>query len=149
MQDSFFAQLIFLVEDSIVIVDIAARDEGIILKDSQIQSALVKAKALVSGKAPKIEESKAAERMLKTLILRIGALSKGEREWADAVAALPCKTPVRPVDWVLAIEALLDSIKVRRSNVPGARDYLDFVHGFIEQARAEAAAKASARKSRA
>ncbi len=44
--------------------------------------------------------------------------------------------PLPISDWVKALETVADSIKTRRSNVPGSRDYLDFLPGFIAQAQA-------------
>jgi hypothetical protein len=44
--------------------------------------------------------------------------------------------PVSKKDWGLAIEAVADSLSIRRSKIPRSREYLDFVKGFIDQAKA-------------
>jgi len=42
---------------------------------------------------------------------------------------------VSPADWNKSIIAVEASLKVRRSNEPGSRDYLDYVRRFIEERR--------------
>jgi hypothetical protein len=46
--------------------------------------------------------------------------------------------PVSKKDWGLAIEAVMKSLSIRRSKIPGSREYLDFVKDFIGQAKARA-----------
>lgn len=115
MRDPFFAQLMFLIEQMICAADRDAAERGVILKDSQVQSALTKAKGLAAGKAPKIGESTEAERILKELIMSINQAPQNMIEQS--------------------IEAVVDSIKTRRSGLPGSRDYLDFVQEFVARAK--------------
>ncbi len=127
----------FMIEQKICVADGAAKEAGIILKDSQIQSALTKARGLAAGKEPKIEGSTEAEQILKALILSIYHAPKNMRKQLDDPAVSQNEEPLEAVDWILAIEAVVDSIKTRRSDVPGSRNYLDFVHDFIAQVKAD------------
>lgn len=43
--------------------------------------------------------------------------------------------PLPPPFWANALETVADSIETRRSDAPGSRDYLDFLHGFMARAR--------------
>jgi len=125
----------FMIEQKICVADGAAREAGIILKDSQIQSALTKARGLAAGKEPKIEGSTEAEQILKALILSIHHAPKNMRKQLDDPGISQKEEPLQMTDWILAIEAVVDSIKTRRSDVPGSRNYLDFVQDFIAQAK--------------
>lgn len=130
MRDPFFAQLMFLIEQTICNADRDAKEQGVILKDSQVQSALAKARGLAAGKAPKIEESTAAERILKELVLSICHAPQALAAQSLDAEGPRQEEPLRTADWNLAIEAVVDSIKTRRSEIPGSRDYLDFLRDF-------------------
>ena len=137
MRDPFYAGLMFMIEQKICVADGAAKEAGIILKDSQIQSALTKARGLAAGKEPKIEGSTEAEQILKALILSIYQTPKITMEPSGDTGISQKEEPLQMTDWILAIEAVVDSIKTRRSDVPGSRNYLDFVHDFSAQVKAD------------
>lgn len=136
MRDPFFAQLMFLIEELICAADAEARGKQIILKDSQILSALTKTHGLVSGKEPKINESTEADRILKKLIFAISQLTTNPNGPVLEQLEGGLLEPVSKKYWGLAIEAVMESLSIRRSKIPGSREYLDFVKGFIDQAKA-------------
>jgi hypothetical protein len=138
MRDPFFAQLMFFIEDLVCTVDSEARGKEIVLKDSQILSALTKAHGLVSGKEPKINDSTESDRILKNLIFAIAQSTANPagpvlEQLEDGILKL-----VNKEDWGLAIEAVMESLSIRRSKIPGSREYLDFLKDFIGQAKARA-----------
>ena len=136
MRDPFFAQLMFLIEDLVCTSDSEARGKEIVLKDSQILSALTKAHGLISGKQPQINDSTEGERILKNLIFAIAQLTANP----DSPVLEPLEEgllePVSKKDWRLTIEAVMESLSIRRSKVPGSREYLDFLKNFIGKAKA-------------
>lgn len=144
MLDPFFANLMFIIEQMICAIDIDAKNQGITLKDSQINSALVKAMALTAGKNPKIEEKTEADQFIKKLILTIHKapeiMSKNIK-WLDETED---KKPLKTSDWILTMETLIASMKTRRSDLPGSRSYLDFAHTFIDDALLKHSAQACA-----
>ena len=135
MRDPFFAQLLFIIEQLICSADLRAKDLGITLRDSQIQSALIKAAAIASGKNPKVEAATEMDLILKDLIFSIIQEPENIIEKVLTDGQVTSEAALRIVDWIAAIETVLDSIKTRRSGVPGARDYLDYVHQFIAKAK--------------
>lgn len=137
MRDPFFAHLMYLIEHMISLADREAEDQGLVLKDSQIQSALTKARGMAQGKSPKIEESTPADRILRDLILSIHHAPKDLMEQSDNAAGESHERPLQRIDWIMAIEAVIDSLKTRRSDIPGSRHYLDFVREFILRAKNE------------
>jgi hypothetical protein len=91
---------------------------------------------LVAGKQPKINDASEADRILKDFIEKIAALPATFvgmviDESNETVGPAAGKS-----EWLLAIEAVMDSLAVRRNNIPGSREYLDFVKHFIAQAKA-------------
>ncbi len=134
MRDPFFAQLMFLIEKTICAADQDARQQGVTLKDSQIQSAINKAIGLASGKSPRMEETSEADRILRKLILSINHTINNKLEARIVDGKQQEEKPIRPAEWIMALESVMDSIKTRRSGIPGSRDYLDFVQGFILRA---------------
>lgn len=136
MRDPFFAQLMFFIEDLVCTADSEACGKKIVLKDSQILSALTKAQGLVSGKEPKINEATEADRIIKNLIFAIAQWNTNPNGPALRHLEEGLMEPVSKKDWGLAIEAVANSLSIRRSKIPGSREYLDFVKGFIDQAKA-------------
>ena len=135
MRDPFFAHLMFLIEQMISEADVDARAQGVTLRDSQVQSALTKARGLASGKSPRIEEATDADRVLRTLILSIDHAPNELIERSIDPDGLRQEKPLDAADWIMAIETVIDSIKTRRSEIPGSRDYLDFVEAFVKRAK--------------
>lgn len=135
MRDPFFAQLMFLIEEAVCTADADAQGRGIVLKDSQILSALTKAHGLVAGKQPKINDTSEADRILKDLIEKIADLPTTFIGIVVDESSGEIGPSAGKREWMMAIEAVMDSLSVRRSGIPGSREYLDFVKGFIGQAK--------------
>ncbi|CAN5886061.1 hypothetical protein BH11VER1_BH11VER1_06180 [soil metagenome] len=137
MQDSFFSTLMFHIERMICLADREAKEKGIILKDSQMQSTLIKTKALLRRASPKIAKETELDEVLQKLMATLCQAPNDMREQIDTPEGAVEETPLRISDWTLALEEVIKSLKVRRSGIPGSRDYLDFVQDFIEQASAK------------
>lgn len=137
MCDPFFAQLMFIIEQMISAADEHAKTQGIILKDSQVQSALTKAKGLAAGKSPKIPDSTGADKILHDLILELGEGPEYLAAQSVGVDGVERESPLEPEEWIMAIEAVIESVKGRRSEIPGSRYYLEFVKDFVEKAKSE------------
>lgn len=123
MRDPFYAGLMYFLESGICDLDRRAKEAGITLADSQIQSALVKLEKVLQGKNPGIPQESPRDRLL--------------AEWIEDNRQPPVeahKAPVSTGDRILAVLAVLDSLKLRRSQLPGSRNYLDFLQDFIRQA---------------
>jgi hypothetical protein len=134
MKDPYYAGLLFAIEQMICLADDEAKAEGMSLTDSQVRSAILKAQKLVQGGSPDIPETNERERVLAGLIHAI--YHAPDEMIKDTVTADgPSNEPLPLPDWINALETIADSIKTRRSTVPGSRDYLNFVHGFISEAR--------------
>jgi hypothetical protein len=113
MKDPFYAQLMFVIECAICKADEAAQKKGVRLTDSNIKSALNKARRMMPEK----------------VIAPVESLERREDFVEGRIAG------VSPGDWGKAISAVEASLKVRRRDEPGSRDYLDFVRRFVEEER--------------
>ena len=100
-----------------------------------MQSTLIKATAIASGKNPKVEEATETDQILKNLIQRIIQAPKNINEQSVTDGQVVDESSLRVVDWIAALQTVIESIKTRRSGIPGARDYLDFVVDFISNAK--------------
>jgi len=134
MKDPFYAQLMFVIESAICKADEAAQKKGVRLTDSNIKSALNKARRMMPEKviAP-VESLDRREDFVEELARSIAANREvllEETEGAEGRIA-----GVSPGDWSKAISAVEASLKVRRRDEPGSRDYLDFVRRFVEEER--------------
>jgi hypothetical protein len=134
MRDPFYAQLMFVIECAICKADEAAQKKGVRLTDSNIKSALNKARRMMPEKviAP-VESLERREDFVEELARSIAANREvllEETEGAEGRIA-----GVSPGDWGKAISAVEASLKVRRRDEPGSRDYLDFVRRFVEEER--------------
>lgn len=130
MRDPFYAQLMFVIESSICHADREALQRGIRLTDSNIKSALNRARRLTShapGGPIETREDIIDELALSIAVNRTLLAEKIKTEDGGETAEVSCE------DWTAAISAVEASLKVRRSNEPGGRDYLDYVRNFIEK----------------
>jgi len=134
MQDPFFAGLMFRIERLVCAADRDAVEKGIVLKDSQVQSALNKAKGLAGGRTPKLAKNTEVDRLLAELATGIGLGPEGLAEEHVGDEGPKVQRPPSKSEWVQAIDAVIDSIKLRRSGIPASRDYLNFVHDFVAEA---------------
>ncbi len=134
MKDPFYAQLMFVVESSICKADKAAQEQGLRLTDSNIKSALNKARRMTPQKviAP-VESLRSREDFVEELARSIAANREILLEETDGAEGE--MTEVSQADWVKAISAVEASLKLRHSKEPGSRDYLDFVRSFVEEGR--------------
>jgi hypothetical protein len=134
MKDPFYAQLMFVIESAICKADQAAQEKGMRLTDSNVKSALNKARRMMPERviAP-VESLETREDFVEELARSIAANREvllEETEGAEGEI-----TEVSLVDWAKAISAVEASLKLRHRNEPGSRDYLDFVRRFVEEGR--------------
>lgn len=116
MKDPFYAGLLFQIESQLSQTDEVAKVMGLQLTDSQVKSALIKAQKKLQGGTPAIPQANDREKLMASLI--------------DTL----CLTSVDKQAWSNALETVADSIKTRTGNVPGSRNYLDFVQDFVRSA---------------
>ena len=124
MKDPYYAGLLLHIENIICITDDSAKGAGVVLTDSQVRSALIKVRKLIGGGEPDISETTDRDRILHRLIMSLyhaPSVLMEKRKLSDIV------------DWAKAMETVEDSIRTRKSDVPGSRDYLDYVHHFMAQ----------------
>lgn len=146
MKDPYYAQLMFVVEGIICMADDAAREKGIVLNDSQVRSAVVKAMKRVQGGNPVVPEESERDKVLAKLVgslvvNRLALRSKYETgdkpQGADDGDADEDDDEeddgedVTAEEWFRAMESVADSIKRRKGSIPGSRHYLDYVHKFV------------------
>lgn len=135
MKDPYYAGLLFQIEQMVCQADDDAKTKGFQLTDSQVRSAILKARKKVQGAEPEIPESNAREQILAALIDSICKAPDDMMKRSISEGAEMEEEPLPISDWVNALETVEDSIKTRRSGLPGSRDYLNFIQGFIGQAR--------------
>ena len=123
----------FVIESAICNADSDAQKNGFRLTDSNIKSALNKARRVTPERVGGRREAfETREDFIDELALSIAAnreLLAEESNGEDGVE----RTEVSLADWVKAIAAVEDSLKLRRSTEPGSRDYLDYVQRFIRE----------------
>ena len=134
MRDPFYARLMFVVESAICKADKAAQEQGVRLTDSNIKSAMNKARRMTPEKviAP-VESLGTREDFVEELARSIAANGKVLFEQAEGAESE--MKEVSQADWVKVISAVETSLKLRHRDEPGSRDYLDFVRSFIEEGR--------------
>jgi len=133
MKNPFYAQLMFVIESVICKADNEAQKNGIRLTDSNIKSALNKSRRVTPQRAvDPIGSIESRDGIIEELALSIAAnrelLAEENEDGSES-------TEVSPADWMKAISAVEASLKIRKSNEPGGRDYLDYVRTFIGNAR--------------
>ena len=135
MKDPFYAGLLFKIEQIICQVDDEAKRQGLELTDSQIRSALVKARKKVAGEDPDIPEATERDKILARLIDGLFQAPDDILEQILGPDGTVDEEPLRLSEWIKALETVEDSVKTRKSNIPGSRDYLNFAHRFVQQAK--------------
>ena len=130
MQDPFYAQLMAVIETTICEADDHARAAGVRLTDSSIKYALNRARNITPEQEiaplPKLESR---DEFVEELARNIAANRQLLLEQTPDGAS---QREVSISDWVKAISAVRASLKIRRSDEPGSRSYLEFIHRFIE-----------------
>ena len=133
MKDPFFAQLLFQIETLICQADDDSKTRGMQLTDSQMRSTLIKTQKKLQGGEPEIAETTERDKILArlaTLLLHAPIVRAKQSAEQDDKGE-----QVRVTDWIKALETVEDSIQTRKSGLPGSRDYLDYIHDFIGQAK--------------
>ena len=135
MKDPFYAQLIHVVETTICKADREAQKKGLRLTDSNIKSALNKARRITpqSG-AVAAEPLETREGIIEELARSIASNRELLREVTESEDGAG-RAEVSRADWNNAIMAVEASLKLRRSVEPGTRFYLDFVRPFTEEGK--------------
>ena len=135
MKDPFYAGLLFQIEQMICQADDDAKGKGLALTDSQVRSALIKARKKAEGGGPDIPDATERDRILAALIEGLCRAPDDLMERTGGEDGTIQDKPLRISEWAKALETVEDSVKTRKSSMPGSRVYLDFVHGFIRQAK--------------
>jgi len=140
MNDPFYAQLIHVIESTIVKIDKAASQSGFKCTDSLVKSALNKARRLESpdpanGRPDPANREEFIQEMANAI-----AVCRQELFIEGSCCEEECSSDthqhgVSHGDWVRAISAVEASLKIRRSPEPGGRDYLDFIQKFVTEGR--------------
>ncbi len=126
MKDPYFAQIMLRVETCIHEADHEAREEeGLMPKDSSVKSALRKAELGLAGKKP----AKPPKDALENWIAGLAELL------VETAAELEESEGVSKGDFLRILGAAKDSLDTRREMANSPRGYLDFLEGFIKQAR--------------
>lgn len=129
MKDPFYAGLLFQIENIICQADDDAVSRRIQLTDSQVRSALIKTQKKLQGGDPEIPETTEREQVMALLINSLINAPSNLKESGQEVK------PIDLQDWLNALDTVEDSINTRKSSIPGSRVYLNFIHGFIDQAK--------------
>lgn len=135
MKDPYYAGLLFQIEQMICLADDEASESGVELTDSQVRSALIKATKLVQGGSPKILQETDRDQVLWKLIMSLYNAPDEILEETEAADGTIEERRLQIRNWVKALETVEDSIKTRKGNSPGSRDYLIFVQAFIANAQ--------------
>ncbi|MCC5851009.1 MAG: hypothetical protein JJU29_23215 [Verrucomicrobia bacterium] len=133
LKDPLYAQLIFHIETFICHADETAKSKNIHLTDSQIRSAVLRTIKVLKGQSPAIPQENERDKLLAQLVENLIEIRKdfifeevGNEENQQTIS--------KPI-WLNACETLLSSINIRKSDVPGSRYYLDYVHKLIQNAQ--------------
>ena len=138
MRDSFYIGIINVIEKAIRAADNAAKAEGIQLSDSNVKSALAKAKKLLKGGELAPPESGGRNQIIYDLATSIAALPDylGEQRVNDS--GQEEEAPLAPIEVLRGIATVESSLKKWRSKTPGSRTYIHFIRRFLQDAdRAE------------
>lgn len=136
MNDPFYAQLLFQVEQIICQADTEAKKQNIKLTDSLIKSVLNKTQHCLMGRDSTIQATAPREIILRDLVHSLVHAP----EYLDQATTTEDGTervePLGTREWINAIECAEESLKIHKGQTPGGRDYLDFLQEFIADAKA-------------
>jgi hypothetical protein len=129
MKDPYFAAILMRIESHIHETDreTLAAAGGFTPKDSAVKSALRKTELALGGKPPAKKPKGAEEEWIAALC---GSLVAIGREMAKE-GGLP------PAHFIAALKATQESLVTRREMGGHPRGYLEFLEGFIGEARGE------------
>jgi hypothetical protein len=134
MKNPLYAKIMFAIEQIICLSDNEAEERGVTLTDSQVRSALIKARKRILGEDPTVPGETDRDQVLAGLITKVEDVTTNlvaEVELPDGTAE---ERPLDPTLWANSLEAVEDSIKTRRVGGSGSRAYLSFIHGFVRDA---------------
>lgn len=135
MQDPAFTPIMFEIECGLHDADVRAQEAGIALSDGQVNSIVNKALSFYSGKKAKMPEPKTdRDRVLHEIYTDLTAL-RAKLNFRDADTEGPVPARLANKILVASLKAIRESIKTQRSPESGSRDYLDFLCGFVAEAR--------------
>jgi hypothetical protein len=137
MKDSFYAPILLEIENKIHEGDRLAAARGIYLTDSNIRSLLLKASHAAKGKKPKPvpESASAKDKFLAEFLDQLIDLQNSIFVAESPVEGTVDEQPLPVADWIRALACIKDSCGIRTGDEPGSRGYLDFLPGFLAQAR--------------
>jgi hypothetical protein len=135
MKDPFYAQLIFSIEGIVLQADEEAKDRNLRLYDSQIKSALVKTRKRLRGGDPEVPQGNEKEELLAKLVDSLCHNPDTLREIKPNPDGTEEEIPIERSDYIRAVESVERSLKNHRSDLPGSRLYLDFLHRFLRDVR--------------
>ncbi len=126
MQDPYYARIIFQIESHIHDYDLKVHArEGIDLRDSDIKSALRKALSLLRGSGPPRSPKNQQDRLKGALAIELAGIYEHEQETEGVSGA----------EFIKALLAAEDTLKLRREMAGHSRGYLEFLKEFIPEAR--------------
>ena len=136
MQDPFYAGLLLQIESRICQTDTDATEAGMPLTDSQVRSAVVKARKMAEGGQPAIAGETPRDLILRDLAQMLSRVPDFLQEARTNAEGQTVRKPIDIKDWIKALETVLDSMKTRKVDQPGSRAYLDFAREFVAEALA-------------
>ena len=104
-----------------------AKNDGIVLTDSNVKSALRKAMTMIKGSEPKNKPLTDKDKVIYLIADKISFLAEPVSDNNEDATF----QEVSKSDWLLALRAVEDSLKLRKSG-EGSRAYLEFVRNFIK-----------------
>jgi hypothetical protein len=126
MQDPYFATIIFAIESHIYDHDLKLKsEEGVEMKDSGVKSAIRKAIGTLRGARASKPAKKKEDQLKEALAAELVRLHETG----------PATEGVSRGDYVKALLAVEDSLKLRREMAGHSKGYLDYLGEFIPQAR--------------
>lgn len=137
MRDPRYAGILLQIERTLRAADRLASARGLLLTDSNIRSLLVRAVNDAKGKVAKSAATAASgkDRFLAEAQQQLAAVRAAIVEEWDRPDGSVERGPLPTADWIAALEAIKDSCAVRTTSEPGSRGYLEFLRGFLDQAR--------------
>ena len=135
MKDPFYAQLLLQVENLICQADADAKSKGLQLSDSQVRSALVRTRKKLKGEKPLIPQTNEREIILAKLIDSLLLAREYIIRKSITADAQEISIPLSAADWSKALGTVEVSVMTRKSDTPGSRHYLDYVHEFVKKAK--------------
>ena len=133
MQDNFFAGIMWHIENKILEADKLAQKENILLTDSNVKSSILKAKNIAKKGKLKSSPKNRKEEIIFDLAYHIDELKTCLKETNGDDMNVEENSSLSLSDWLLALRAVEDSIKLRMT--PGGRAYLEFLEGFIKKGK--------------